>query len=161
MLKHGKMLVYIAKISTLCTLKKGYMTWFTLKLWKISIKIFSLTHWDWVTHICVGKLTIIGSYNGMSPGMCQAIIWTNAGILLIGPSGTNFSDILIRIQTFSFKEIHMKIMVVCQMASISSRSQCVNKFHLKICAKWCLFCWGLSVLTHCGPVMPYGDIEIG
>ena len=29
------------------------------------------------------KLTIIGSNNGLSPGQCQAIIWTKAGILLI------------------------------------------------------------------------------
>ena len=45
------------------------------------------------------KLTIIGSDNGLSPGRRQAIIWTNAGtcILLIGPLGTNFSEILIEI----------------------------------------------------------------
>ena len=54
-----------------------------------------LTHCDQVMHICVGKLTIIGSANGLSPGRRQAIIWTNAGILLIGPLGTNFSEILI------------------------------------------------------------------
>ena len=52
-----------------------------------------LTHWGRVTHICVVKLTIIGSDNGLSPGRRQAIIWTNAGILLIGPLGTNFSEI--------------------------------------------------------------------
>ena len=56
-----------------------------------------LTHWGRVTHICVNKLTIIGSDNGLSLGRCQAIIWTNAGILLIGPLGTNFSEILIEI----------------------------------------------------------------
>ena len=39
-----------------------------------------LTHWGWVTHICVGKLSIIGSDNGLPPGWRQAIIWTNAGI---------------------------------------------------------------------------------
>ena len=50
----------------------------------------NLTHWGRVTHICVSKLTIIGSDNGLSPGRRQAIIWTNAGILLIGPLGTNF-----------------------------------------------------------------------
>ena len=44
-----------------------------------------LTHWGRVTHICVGKLTIIGSDNGLSPERRQAIIWTNDGILLIGP----------------------------------------------------------------------------
>ena len=53
-----------------------------------------LTHWGPVTHICVGKLTILGSNNGLSPGRSEAIIWTNAGILLIGPLGTNFSEIL-------------------------------------------------------------------
>ena len=34
----------------------------------------------------VGKLTITGSENGLSPGRRQAITWTNAGILLIGIS---------------------------------------------------------------------------
>ena len=40
-----------------------------------------------VTHICVSKLNIIGSDNGLSPGRRQAIIWTNVWILLIGPLG--------------------------------------------------------------------------
>ena len=44
-----------------------------------------LTHWDRVTHICVSKLTIIGSDNGLASGRRQTIIWTNDGILLIGP----------------------------------------------------------------------------
>ena len=43
-----------------------------------------LTHWGWVMHIFLSKLTIIGSDNGLSPSWCQAIIWTDAGILLIG-----------------------------------------------------------------------------
>ena len=60
-----------------------------------------LTHWGWVTHKCVGNLTIIGSDNGLSPGRRQAITWTNAGILLIGTLGTNFSEMLIEIHTFS------------------------------------------------------------
>ena len=68
-----------------------------------------LTHWGRVTHICVAKLTINGSDNGLSPGRRQAIIWTNAGILLIRPSGRNFSEILIEIHTFSFKKIHVKM----------------------------------------------------
>ena len=52
-----------------------------------------LTHWGRVTHICVKKLTIIVSDNGLSPGRRHAIIWTNAEILLIGPLGTNLSEI--------------------------------------------------------------------
>ena len=49
--------------------------WFT---WK-QFSMWVLTHWGRVTHICVGKLTIIGSDNGLSPERRQAIIWTNIG----------------------------------------------------------------------------------
>ena len=79
-----------------------------------------LTHWGRATHICVGKLNIIGSDNGLSPGRRQAIIWTIAGILLIGPMETNF----IGIETFSFKKMHLKMSF----------------------GKWRPFCLGLNVL---------------
>ena len=68
-----------------------------------------LIHWGRVMHICVGKLTIIRSDNGLSPGRRRAIIWTNAGILLIRPLGTNFSEVLIGIQPFSFKKMYLKM----------------------------------------------------
>ena len=42
-------------------------------------------------HICVSNRTIIGSDDGVSPCRCQAIIWTKIEILLIEPTGTNFS----------------------------------------------------------------------
>ena len=88
----------------------------------------NLTHWGRVTHLCVGKLTIIGSDNDLSPGRRQAIIWINAGILLVRPLGTKFNEILIGIQTFSFKKMYLK------MSS----------------AKWHPFCLSLNVLTHSG-----------
>ena len=69
----------------------------------------TLYHWGWVTHICVGILTIIGSDNGLLPGRHQAIIWTNAIILLIGSLGTNFSEIIIEIHILSFKKMHSKM----------------------------------------------------
>ena len=47
---------------------------------------------------------IIGSDNGLSPGWCQAIICTNAGILLIRTLGTNFGEILGKIHAFSLKK---------------------------------------------------------
>ena len=62
-----------------------------------------------MSHICVSELTIIGSDNGLSPYRRQAIIWTNAGILLIGPFGTQFSEILIEIHKFSFQKMHLKM----------------------------------------------------
>ena len=81
-----------------------------------------------MTHICVSKLTTTGSDSGFSPRRRQAIIWTNAGILLIGPLGTNFSEIVIEIDAFSFKKMHLK------MSS----------------GKWQPFCLGLNVLTPTG-----------
>ena len=58
------------------------------------------THWGRVTHICVSKLTNIGSDNVLSPGRCQAIIFTNAGIVLIGPIRINFNEMLIKFMHF-------------------------------------------------------------
>ena len=54
-------------------------------------------------------LVNIGSGNGLSPGQRQAINWTKARILLIGPLGTNFSEILIAIETFSFTKMHLEM----------------------------------------------------
>ena len=88
-----------------------------------------LSHWGRVTHICVGKLPIIDSDNGLSHARRQAIIWPNAGILLIRPLGTNFSEILIGIHTISFTKMHLKI---------SS-------------SKWRPFCLGPNVLIGCAP----------
>ena len=78
-----------------------------------------------MTHICVGKLAIIGSDNGLSPIRSQAITWTNASLLSIGLPRTYFSEIWIWILSFSFKKMQLK------MSS----------------AKWRPFCLSLNVLT--------------
>ena len=77
----------------------------------ISYKQFyvPLTHWGRVTHICVSRLPITGSDNGLAPGRRHTIIWTNAGILLIGPLRTNFSENLFEILTFSFTKMRLKV----------------------------------------------------
>ena len=68
-----------------------------------------LTHWGRGMHIWVSKLTIIVSYNGLSPGRRQAIIRTSARLLLIGPLGTNFSEIFIGFQIFSLKKMYLNM----------------------------------------------------
>ena len=78
-----------------------------MRLYCYLVLLSSLTHWGRVMHICVVKLTIIDSDNGLSPERRQAIIWTNVGILLIGPLRTNFSEILIGFQTFSNKSLQL------------------------------------------------------
>ena len=70
---------------------------------------FVKTHWGRTRHICVITLTIIGSDNGLSPCRCQAIIWTNAGNLLIRNLETIFSEYLSEIHTFSWKKMHLKM----------------------------------------------------
>ena len=109
---------------------------YTFKILTTFSRITELTHWGRVTHICVSELTIIGSDNGLSPGRRQAIIWNNAGLLLIEPLGTNVSEISIGIQTFSFKKMHLK------MSS----------------GKWRPFCLGLNVLMYMAS-MTYGINE--
>ena len=71
-------------------------------------QVFKLTHRSQVTHICVSKLSIIASYNRLSPGRRQAIIWTNDGIGSIWSLGTNFDEISY-IHTFSFQKMHLKM----------------------------------------------------
>ena len=73
-----------------------------------------------ISECLFSKLTVTGSDNGMSSNRRQANIWTNAGILLIGPSVTNFREISIRILSFSFKKIQLK-MSSAKMTTILSR----------------------------------------
>ena len=96
----------------------------------------TVTHWGRVTHICVGNLNIIGPDNGFSPGRRQAIIWTNDGILLIWPWGTNFGKIFIGIQAFPFMNMHLKMSFVKWRPF--SRPQCVKRLY--IVAKYAWLC---------------------
>ena len=91
----------------------------------LGLMAYVLTHLGWIKHICVGNLTTIGSGNGLSPDWHQAIMWANAGILLIGPLRTNFSEFITGILTFSLKKVRLKV---------SS-------------AKWRPCCLGLNVLS--------------
>ena len=129
--KHPKMVIFASRI--VVTQKWPFLDvfashdiTFVIITWTTTPGTLSLTHWGRVTHICVSKLAIIGSDNGLSPGRHQAIIRTNAGILLIGPLETNFIENIIQIYTFSFKKMHLK------MSS----------------GKWRPFCLGLNVLSH-------------
>ena len=84
-----------------------------------------LTHWGRVTHICASQVTVVGSDNGLSPDRRQAIIWTNAEILLIEPLRTTLSDMLIEVDTFSILENIIEN-VAWKMAAIWSWPQYVN-----------------------------------
>ena len=84
------------------------------------------------------KLNIIGSDNGLSLGRRQAIIWTSAGILVIGLQETNFSEILIESYTFLFKKINL----------------------IMSSGKWRLFCLGLNVFIFAASGSNSNRVEI-
>ena len=131
----------------------------TLKFWIIRAThgwCKPLTNWGRMTHICINELNIIGSDNGLLPDRRQAIIWTNAGILPIGPLRTNFSEILIETLTFSSKKMCLKVSSVKEwpfcldlnvsMCSLSQRAREAENVllswrHTAVSATehWCMF----------------------
>ena len=96
-------------------------------------------------HKCVGKLIIIGSDNGLSPGRRQGIIWTNAEILSIEPLETKFSESFIKI-VMSNKKLYEgnKISNVKLPLSNFKIPKFLHLFHLFLA--WCLvnFNFGLG-----------------
>ena len=85
----------------------------------------TLTHWSRVRQICISRQATIGLDNGLPPGRRQAITWTNAGILLIGPLGTNFSEILIEIHIHFHSR---KCIWKCRLENVSHFVSGLNVF---------------------------------
>ena len=130
---------------------------------------YILTHWGRATHICVGNLSIIGSDNGMSPYRRQAIIWTNAGILLIGPFGTNFSEISIEILIFSFAKMSLRNGGHFSRPQWVKISPCalfvcfVVVCYLPFLRRFLNWCWGQGissvVFRHLSPAMVFTQLS--
>ena len=74
-------------------------------------------------HICVSKLSIIGSDNSLSSGRCQANTWTNDGILLIWPVGTNFGDqnLFVFVHEYAFEYVIWKMASICFSINVFKR----------------------------------------
>ena len=124
---------------------------------KHAMSLKMLTHWGRVTHICVIDLTSIGSDNGLSPGRRQAIIRANAGILLIRPLGTIFSEFLVEILIFSLKKMRLKV------SSAKRRPFCLG-LNVLINWDWTRWVeWNPSLLDYRGrlppPALLPGSIE--
>ena len=92
---------------------------------------------EWCIYASVNQ-TIIDSDNGLPPVRRQDIIWTNIGILSIGPLGINFREISMEIQTLT----HIRCGVENKFADIVNVHTVIS-------------------LTHCGLVMPYGIYDDG
>ena len=87
-------------------------------------RALSSTHSDRVMHICVRKLTIIRSDNGLSPGRHQAINWTNVGTLSIG----QVEQTSVKSYRNSYIFIHKNVLenVVRKLATVLPRPRCVK-----------------------------------
>ena len=121
-------------------------------------------------HICVVKTTIIVPDNGLSLGRRQPIIWTNASILLIGSLGTNSSEILIKIHTFSIQKMHFKassakwwsnclglnVFIWVRDLSVHAPSQWETTLHCNVISHWlCAYTkWSLWVYYRNNPPDP-------
>ena len=133
---HVYIYIYICTETEMLSFWWNFHHWLHWKLsfWQLSVqpvmKISSKRR-----HFRFSVCQQTGSDNGLPPDWRQAIIWKNAGILLIGPLETNFSEIVIKIHTLSFKKMHLK------MSS----------------GKWRPFCLGLNVLSK--QVWTYGWLE--
>ena len=131
---HGSMSTFIAihiavQMSSVWSLWRGNQG---VSYWNVAphtlvtvLLLMLLTNWGRVTHICINELTIIGSDNGLSPGRRQAIIWNNDGLLLIEPLGTKLQWNFNQNSNIFIQENALEH-VVCEIASILSRPQCVN-----------------------------------
>ena len=117
--------------SQVCRLLRSNTVYHTFQMGSTARHWRTFIHWA-----SFHKLSWKNSYNRKIWQTCrrQAIIWFNAGILLIRTLGTNFSEILSKIHTFPFKKIHLKA---------SS-------------GKWRPFCLGLNVFN--GPLCTTASI---
>ena len=83
-------------------------------------------------HLAISALPVFDSLRLSE----EALIWTNAEILLIQPLETKVSEILSEIQTFSFKKMYLKM----------------------LSAKWLQFCLILNMLINAA--IPYFEKDL-
>ena len=89
-----------------------------------------LSHWGRVTHICVSKLTIIGSDNDLSPGRRSSHYLNQCWNIVNWTLRNKLQWNLSRNSNIFFQKNALEN-VVCVIASISSRPQWVNN-------TWCV-----------------------
>ena len=88
-----------------------------------------------MTHIYVGSITIIGSNNSLSLDRRHVIFGVNARILLIRPLGTHLNRILIKVLTFSFNKMHLKM---------QQRGHFVSDVVFVVCINMCGHAWHMA-----------------
>ena len=72
----------------------------SVNIFHLTLKIQPMLKWP--------GLSLVTENNGLSPVWHQAIIWTNTDSTVNWTPGTKFSEIVIKIWTFSFKDMQFK-----------------------------------------------------
>ena len=112
----------------------------TLK-WQSATEHLPFTNLGRVMHLCISKSGHHWSDNGLLPTQHQAIIWTNVGLLKIGPLETIFSEIWMYKQS-SYNTINFN------MSSVKWRQFCLRLIvylylylYLMSCICICICIW--------------------
>ena len=86
--------------------------------------------------LCSGNHVVYRQTDGRTDGRTRWIQYTPppTGLLSIRPQGEYFNEILIKIKTFSFKKIHLKVL------SAKSRPFCLGFDVLHVLGN-CVCCW--------------------
>ena len=87
--------------------------WFYMMAFRLfgTKSLHSISYWDLETetHICVNKLSRHWFRYWLVHVRCLAIIWTDVGLLSMGPWRSYFNKILIKIQQFTLKRMHVRM----------------------------------------------------
>ena len=116
--------------SNLLLFKKTRLKMASVKCQPFLSGFYVLTRWGRVTHRCVSNLNIFGSDNGLSPDRRQAepSHYLNQRWNIVNLNLRNKLQWNLKWNSYIFIQDNAFENVVCDMAAILSRSQCVKDF---------------------------------
>ena len=119
-----------------------------------------------VMHVKWNRQTIthigIGSGNGLSPVLCQAIIWPSTHLLLIWPSQSHW-NIKLYSQERAFRNVVWKISTICSSVDIIKYAGPICNFSITIKLYFYVYAQLIFVLNdfyHRGIQRDWGKIRI-
>ena len=115
----------------------------------------ALTHCNLVTPYGVKNLGNFGPDSALSLIRYRVITWNNRDILLIGPIGTNCSDIPIKLPTLSFKKMHFK------RSAAKYQPYLFMPDMLKISLMCIHYCEHMNDIETCGPLLTWFNSDYG
>ena len=119
-----------------------------------------LTHWGWVMHICISKLTILDLDNGLSPGRCQASHYLNQGwnivnwILRNKPQWNLNRNSYISIQENVFENIVWKVAAILWHQYVNMNLRVVSYITTSYFVVWLVPVITCDIFWYADPNLP-------